>query len=31
MHQFYDNFAFTCRYSFTEQRAGETRAVKPKS
>lgn len=31
MHQFYYNFAFTFRYSFTEQRAGETRAVKPKS
>ena len=31
MHLSYSKFAFTYRYSFTEQRAGETRAVKLKS
>ena len=31
MHPDHYNFAFTYRYSFTEQRAGETRAAKPKS
>jgi hypothetical protein len=31
MRLFYCNFAFTYRYSFTGERAGETRAVKQKS
>ena len=28
MRQFYRNFAFTYRFSFTGERAGETRAVR---
>lgn len=28
MRLYYRNFAFTYRFSFTEERAGETRAVK---
>ena len=27
MRLYYYNFAFTCRFSFTGERAGETRAV----
>jgi hypothetical protein len=28
MHPYFDYFAFTYRYPFTGERAGETRAVK---